>query len=625
MCKSKWIVWIILMCLCARLVEAKSPTNKPQLYLVGYSHLDTQWLWTYPTTINEYLPDTLNQNFALFENYPDYLFNFSGANRYRMIHEYYPEDFVTMKDYIAKGRWFPCGNSWEESDVNVPSPESLIRQVLYGHHYFKKEFGTESAEYMLPDCFGFPASLPSILAHCGVKGFSTQKLTWGSAVGIPFDIGLWVGPDSNSVIAAFNPGKYTGELTSDLSRDESWLERCNDLGKLSGFYGAYHYYGVGDRGGAPTEDSVKWMETSVKGSGPISVRSTKADQLFLDITEEQRSKFPTYSGDLLLTEHSAGSITSQGYMKRWNRKNELLADAAEKASVAAALISASSYPQETFNQAWGLVLGAQFHDILPGTSIPEAYTFSQNDEVIALNLFASTLTKSLTDLCRQLDTQVDGIPLVVFNPLSIEREDPVEALLAISNAVNITVLDATGQPVPTQILERKKGETKILFTARVPSVGLAVFSVVTNDVAAVAATNLTVSHRMLENDRYRVKINADGNIASILDKALNEELLAAPARLALTYEKPKQWPAWNMDWKDRQLPPKEYVTKPVDTKIIEKGPVRVALEIRREVDNSTVVQTVRLSNGSAGERIEIDCLVDWMAEERALRAEFPLK
>src|ERR1035437_2195810 len=106
-----------------------------------------------------------------------YIFNFSGANRYRMMKEYYPADFAKVKEYVAKGRWFPAGSAWEESDVNSPNAESIVRQILYGKQLFRAEFGKTSAEYMLPDCFGFPASLPSILAHSGIKGFSTQKLS----------------------------------------------------------------------------------------------------------------------------------------------------------------------------------------------------------------------------------------------------------------------------------------------------------------------------------------------------------------------------------------------------------------------------------------------------------------
>ena len=155
-------------------------TKQPTLYVVPYAHLDTEWRWEYPQTINEYIPNTMRDNFPLFEKYPHYIFNFSGANRYRMMKEYYPADYAKVKKYVAAGRWFPSGSSMEENDVNSPSAESIIRQVLYGKQYFRREFGKTSAEYMLPDCFGFPASLPSILAHTGLKGFSTQKLSWRS-------------------------------------------------------------------------------------------------------------------------------------------------------------------------------------------------------------------------------------------------------------------------------------------------------------------------------------------------------------------------------------------------------------------------------------------------------------
>src|SRR5437870_4259343 len=186
--------------------------KEPTLYAVAYAHLDTEWRWEYPQVIQEYLTKTMRNNFALFEKYPHYIFNFTGANRYRMMKEYFPDDYAKLKRYVAAGRWFPAGSSMEEGDVNSPNAESIIRQILYGGQYFRREFGKTSAEYMLPDCFGFPASLPSILAHVGIKGFSTQKLEWGSATdaggpdspektppGTPFNVGIWEGPDGAGV------------------------------------------------------------------------------------------------------------------------------------------------------------------------------------------------------------------------------------------------------------------------------------------------------------------------------------------------------------------------------------------------------------------------------------------
>src|SRR5207253_10582553 len=89
-------------------------TKERILYNVGYAHLDTEWRWEYPQVIDEYLTKTMRNNFALFEKYPHYIFNFTGANRYRLMKEYYPADFERLKYYVSTGRWFPAGSSMEE-------------------------------------------------------------------------------------------------------------------------------------------------------------------------------------------------------------------------------------------------------------------------------------------------------------------------------------------------------------------------------------------------------------------------------------------------------------------------------------------------------------------------------
>lgn len=293
---------------------------------VGYSHLDTQWRWDYQTTITDYIPNTMHRNFELFEKYPHYIFNFTGSNRYKFMKEYYPDDFKKVQEYVKEGRWYPNGSSVEENDVMTPSPESDLRQVLYGNEFFKKEFGQESHDYMIPDCFGFPSYLPTVLYHCGILGFSTQKLSWGSAVGIPFNIGLWVGPDDKSVVSVLNPGSYGTVIKDNLTTDKKWVDRIMDEGKKTGLYREYLYFGSGDIGGSPSDSSVWWVEKAYATKGPIKVISARADQLFQEITPEQKLKLPTYKGEFLLTNHSAGSINSAAFMKKRNRKNELLAD-----------------------------------------------------------------------------------------------------------------------------------------------------------------------------------------------------------------------------------------------------------------------------------------------------------
>jgi alpha-mannosidase len=710
----------------AQTTEKPDLSRQPTLYVVGYAHLDTEWRWEYPQVIDDYLRKTLEDNFRLLDKYPHYIFNFSGANRYRLMKEYYPADFAKLKKFVDEGRWFPAGSSMEEGDVNTPSAETIIRQVLYGNNWFRKEFGKASAEYMLPDCFGFPSSLPTILAHSGVKGFSTQKLIWGSSAngggpeslektpeGTPFNVGVWVGPDGESVLAGLNPGAYDAGIDTDLSRplpsappnptledlqkklqplqqkleqsdkkgqapdpqqirefaelrarfkaftnlerdqqlsrhQGDWAARVERNGKVSGVFTDYHYYGTGDIGGAPDEDYVRRLEAIVTkssttlpqeiphlfehlsnpegpavkvGEGPVHVISANAEQMFLDITPAETAGLPRYTGEMELTNHSAGSLTSQAYQKRWLRKEELLADAAEKASIAAEWLGARAYPLQRLNDAWTLVMGGQFHDIAAGTATPKSYEFAWNDDVIAMNQFAGVLTKATEAVAAALDTETKGTPIVVFNPLNIAREDVVDANVTLpggmAGAVHVTGPD--GKEAPSQI-----SNGKVVFVAKVPSVGYAVYDVQPGAGVSASAAALHVSETLLENQYYKVKLNTDGDVASIFDKAIGRELLAAPARLAISYDNPEHWPAWNMDWDQEQAAPKAYVGGPAKIRIAENGPARVAIEISRETAGSKFVQTISLSAGDAGRRVEFANVVDWNTRESNLKATFPL-
>ena len=604
------------------------PTDLSQgntLYLVGYAHLDTQWRWSYPQVIREFIPNTMHNNFRLFEKYPDYVFNFSGSRRYEMMKEYYPDDYLKVKQYVKAGNWFPCGSSVDEGDANVPSAESLVRHTLYGNHFFRREFGIASQEFMLPDCFGFPYALPTVLAHCGIQGFSTQKLTWGSAIGIPFPVGVWQGPDGKGVVAALDPGSYAAGFNEDLSQNTSWLARIQKTGTQFGSFVDYHYYGTGDRGGAPDEGAVSWMEKSIVGPGQIKVVSSKADEMVKALTPDQIAKLPRYKGELLLTQHSAGSITSEAYMKRWNRKNELLADAAERASVAAQWLGGVSYPTKRLYDAWDLVLGSQMHDMLPGTSLPIAYDYCWNDELLALNQFGAVTQDAVGSVASAMNTQAKGVALVVYNPLAIAREDVAEATVTFPGAApaQVQVYGPNGLPVPTQTLMRAGNTVKVLFLASVSSMGFAAFDA-RPLVSAPGIGVLKIGKNSLENARFRVTLNADGDIASVYDKVNHKETLENPARLAFQYENPSQFPAWNMDWADAQKAPRGYVNGPAQMRIVEAGPVRVALEVTRTTDGSRFVQTIRLASGGAGDRVEVANKIDWQTRQTALKASFPL-
>ena len=353
--------------------------------------------------------------------------------------------------------------------------------------------------------------------------------------------------------------KIQQEHDQDRYQDD-WAARVENNGKVSGLYTDYHYFGTGDIGGAPDEDSVKRLEAIVTkgsvglppegyfsigqqhpdwpavkvGDGPVHVISSPADQMFLNITPSEAARLPRYTGEMELTNHSAGSLTSQAYQKRWLRKEELLADAAEKSSIAAEWLGGRPYPLARLNDAWTLVMGGHFHDIAAGTATPKSYEFAWNDDVIAMNQFADVLSDATEAVSAGLATDTKGTPVVVFNPLNIEREDVVEADVRLPegtpSTVRVTAPD--GSEVPAQI-----SNGKVVFLAKMPSVGYAVYDV--QPASGQAQSDLHVSENSLENRYYRVRLNANGDMESIFDKSAGKELLSAPARLAISYDNPR--------------------------------------------------------------------------------------
>lgn len=584
-----------------------------EIYLIPYAHLDTQWRWEYPTTISIYLKRTLEENFKLLQRYPEYCFNFTGALRYSMMKEYYPEAFEQLKTFVQEGRWNIAGTCLDETDSLLPSTESQIRNILYGHRWALNEFGKSSRDYMLPDCFGFPANMPTVLAHCNINGFSTQKLSWNSAEGIPFEVGIWVGPDGSELPSAFNPSNYTSKIKGKVQSVKSRTERLKKLGMSTGVWKSLQYYGVGDIGGAPHEKSVVQAINSIQDEDEeISVRQGAPEFFFDELTSGERGSLARYHGDLLLINHSAGVLTSAAIMKRWNRKNEQLAFAAEAAAASAFQIAGSRYPVEKIESAWKRVIGSQMHDILPGTSTPNAYEYSQNDEVVALNTWSSVIEDSASAIAAELKGDGD---ILLFNPCPEDRKDPVDLELPpflqySETGRGFVMVDSEGNRYPCQVRKGDAGKSLVTFIPELPSLGWKRFSLVpfddSDETDLVLKTNPDAY--TLENRRLCIRISADGVFESLFDKDLNREMLRKPVAYEFQKEKPKMFPAWNMDWKDRQKPPFKRIEGGEFT-IIEEGPLRCTLRITTSHGRSDFIRDLSLSAGSG--QVDLVERINW--------------
>ena len=587
---------------------------KPRIYTVATAHLDTSWNWDFETTLREYIPATLRDNFALFEKYPDYRFSFEGSYRYELMEEYYPEEFEKLKEYVAQGRWNVTGSAYENGDVNIPSPEALFRNILYGNSYFDKTFGKRSTDIFLPDCFGFGWALPSIARHANLSGFTTQKLTWSSAFGIPFDLGRWYGVDGRWIYASLDARSYVAELDK-VRKNRAVSQKLKANLKKYNLPFTYIFHGTGDCGGAPKEESVATVcqELSENKTEKSDVLSAPADQVFRDmeaeLTPEQKASLPFWNTELVSTDHGVGSYTSRAIGKRWNRRAEQLADAAERSASAAMWLGA-----------------AEFHDDLTGTSLMRCYQRNWNDYILSLNELAEEYRASVGAVSTLMDTSfVKGTALLVNNPLqgSENRIGPVTAFIPVSeNCQYLRVYDLNGSEVPAQVLSRNGEALKIVFIASVPSMGYAVYDVRESGEPCPIQTRLRAQEKLLENERYRLTLDHNGDISSIYDKEVGMDLLTAPIRMGVHhYLGSTHWPAWELDFVEVMTKPIAYARAPKFT-ILENGPARVAIETLRVCGPSTFRQVISLSAG--GDTVEVYNEIEWRNMRSLLKTQFPL-
>ena len=592
-------------------------SDKKKIYTVATAHLDTVWSWDFEKTVSEYIYNTLVDNFKLLKKYKTYKFNFEGSYRYELMQEYYPELFEEMKKYVESGRWNVCGSAFENGDTNIPSPEALFRNILIGNSYFDKTFGKRSKDIFLPDCFGFGWALPSIARHSNLLGFTTQKLAWGSAYGVPFDIGKWYGVDGNYIYASTNPHDYYFTLTQ--LRNWDFVQNKLKVNAKYDFDWTYIFHGIGDRGGAPKEKSVEFVENEVAENkdSNIEVYVAAADEIFRDIenklTDEQKNKLPQWKTELVMQNHGVGGYTSRACGKRWNRRCEELGNIAEVNSVAAEYLGAADYNRNALNRAWKRAIAHQFHDDMPGTSVQRVYRRSWNDLALSANQFTSELENAACGVSTLMKTDFcQGIPVMVSNPVEADVNSAVTIYLDGIKTQYVRVFDEAGKEVKSQVNSDKNGVKEILFIADVKSLGYRVYDVRPSDIPCRLESNLKIStENIVENEKYIVTLNKMGNITSILDKTMGEkELLREPIILGLfKYTGSKEWPAWEMNFKEADKEA-DRIPRIVSISVEETGPARAAFKVvQQDKNRSRFTYYIALTSG--GKCVEVYSEIEW--------------
>ena len=619
---------------CSTTVSVAQTTDKT-LFLISNSHLDTQWNWDVTTTIGEYLNNTLKQNIALLDKYPAFRINFEGAIKYMWMKEYYPDLYSQMKQYIATDRWHVSGMAVDANDCMVPSAESMFHSMLYANRFYKQEFGVRGGyDIMLPDCFGFSYAIPSVAKHCGLKGFHTNKLSWGSAV---YDqlppFGIWQGVDGSQIYAVYKPGAYDAheDFNKDMTTDADMLATINDNQSKYGVPAMFRYVGPrSDHGGGLGDDSSSsgnntpyWMNLSAqKTTGDIKVKLASPDEFFDYLATCDQSKLQVWNSELPMRVHGVGGYSSRGELKMWNRRDELLGDAAEKASSLAHWLGTETYPTE-IRDAWVRMLWQQHHDGITGTSISKAYEYSHNEYYIANKQFGMALTNAMGSLTKNMNTNVDGTPIVVYNPLSQQRTDIVEGEMACeTEPEGIRVFDKDNKEVLSQITgyDNTSKTLRFIFAATVPSLGYSQYSVKVGE-ASTLTSDLSVDEttRSIDNGKYKVRLNSKGDPSVV--NAKTSSTIMGYSRMQMLSDYEGSWPAWEISYNTVKQSVNTYVDENVDIQLAENGPLRKSFRVQRTKNGSSFVQYIRMS--ALTDRIDCVTEVDWQSRQTLLKVQFP--
>ncbi len=628
---------VTFACLLLSCVPAFSQADSKTLLFISDSHLDTQWNWDVVATIDQYVKNTLNENLALLDKYPNFRFNFEGAIRYKWMKEYYPTQYARLQKYIDAGRWNVSGCAVDANDVMVSSAESIMRNWLYGSVFYKTEFGVRGGhDIMLPDCFGFPYTLPSLAAHCGMTGFHSAKLAWGSAIyGSLPPFGIWQGVDGSQIYAIYKPHPYDAheEYNKDMANDADMERIISENYNKYGVATEIRYVGPrSDRGGAlkdqsgsSGENTPYWLNRSVTSDGPVKVKLATPDEIFEHLALYKNEKYKIHNDELPMRVHGVGAYTSQAVLKRWNRRNELLADAAEKASVAAEWLGTAAYPTETLRNAWVNNLWQAHHDGLTGTSIPKAYIYSQNEYSLANKTFGDAFINSAGAFVASLDTRVDGTPIVLYNPLSFERTDVAEAQIdCAARPEGVRVFGPDGKEVLAQVAnyDAETATATIAFAATVPSLGYAVYDVRPGEKCTLTSSlTLDADARQMSNGKFRFGLDAKGD-CNIYDLE-NKRLIMGYTSLVMLDDTSNSWPAWEITYETVAGKVIATVDENVDIRVAEDGPLRKVFRVSRAKNGSSFIHYIIVN--ALNDRVDVRTEVDWNSRNTLLKLNVPMR
>ncbi|MEK5440323.1 MULTISPECIES: alpha-mannosidase [unclassified Fredinandcohnia] len=590
------------------------------IHTVGHTHIDVAWLWRLRNT-REKSARSFSTVLHLMKQFPEYLFLQTQPQLYDYIKTDYPEIYEQMKARIAEGQWEAGGAMWLEADCNIPSGESLVRQILHGKNFFKEEFGIDCEYLWLPDVFGYSWALPQILKKSGIKTMMTTKISWNQYNRMPHDTFYWKGIDGSEILTHFittpepwnSPDSwfytYNGFITAKTVKGAWNGYRDKDLSKdllLS--------YGYGDGGGGVNRHMLEMRRRFDQLPGMPNVKTSTAGDFFKKLHEnvkESTGYIHKWDGELYL-EYHRGTYTSQAFMKKMNRMLELLYRRAEFLSSWLSQDGAWIGENE-LKEGWKIILRNQFHDIIPGSSIHEVYEDAKEEYKEALQIVNQVETQIVQTGIEQADRSV-----AVIN--STHHKGRKNVFITMFNDFSAgNWKDESGQVLNHQ----KQANGWLVEVDSLPSFGAKTLYFEPIEANQEMVTSFTYHDRKLETPYYLVEWNEFGQITKLYDKEAGRHVLAEGQVgnvLQIFEDKPLAHDAWDIDifYQEKM----EEIHDVATFEVAENGELSFSILVTWKYHHSEFSQRVVFYKNDR--RIDFETDVDWYEKRKLLKVSFPV-
>lgn len=590
---------------------------------IGHTHIDVAWLWRLKHT-REKAARSFSTVFRLMEKFPEYTFLQTQPQLYDYIKSDYPEVYGQIKERINEGRWEADGGMWLEADCNIPSGESLVRQLLMCTRFLRDEFGVECHYLWLPDVFGYSWALPQILKKSGIDTFMTTKISWNQYNRMPHDTFKWRGMDGSEILTHF---------ITTTDEDEEWSETYTYNGHIlpktvKGSWDVYRdksmnqelllSYGYGDGGGGVTREMLEMRRRLNEIPGLPNVETGRADDYFnrLHETVENTDQYVhTWDGELYL-EYHRGTYTSHAYNKKMNRYLELLYRETEWMNVLDSIIHSdwSHYSQSGLNEGWKIILRNQFHDIIPGSAIREVYEDSRLEYKKAKELALASRSQLLENMISESQEHT----YTVFNSAPWERSDYV-LIPAVTGMESGAWYNEQNQKIEAHCT----GKDWLVYVDAVPSMGMSAIIFRPAETEEKYDDAFEIHRNGLSTLYYDIQWNESGQLVKIYDKKAERHVLENGIKgnvLQVFEDKPMAFDAWDIDiyYQEKM----REVSDLTEVTVKETNPLRTVVQFKWQYMNSVIEQEMIVYANLP--RIDFVTKVDWHEQHQLLKTAFPV-